>query len=176
MFTRRSAIKWLHWLSFFIILWFFFVEPEDVERLGAGALATHAGMGIILAIVTAIWFSMFLRKGLTGRAGPKLPKWAKFLYPWGHKALYVGTPIMVLTGALAGFAAPYVIRAFGVLPINPGFGGQSLHGFFEDVHEIAFNALIAVIVVHVIFHLWRHFGLRDNALRIMTPRFLHRFL
>ena len=34
-----------------------------------------------------------------------------------HKALQYGLPIMVATGALTGLAAPFMIRAFGVLPL-----------------------------------------------------------
>jgi cytochrome b561 len=93
-----------------------------------------------------------------------------------HRVLYYGVPVMVLSGALAGLAAPYVIRAFGVIPINPGFGSKTLHDLMQDLHEVAFNLLIAAIVVHAIFHLWRHFLLKDNALRIMVPKALHRYL
>ena len=176
MITRRTVIKWLHWLSFFIILWFFFVEPEDVSRLGSAALALHAGMGTILAILTSIWFTMFLRKGLVGRAGPKLPKWARLIYPTAHRILHFATPIMVLSGALTGFAAPFVIHAFGILPINPGFGSNSIQEILGDFHETTFNILIPVIALHAVFHIWRHFGLRDNALRIMMPKVVHRWL
>ena len=104
--NRRNVLKWLHWLSFFLILWFFVIEPEDLDRLGGAALATHAGMGVLLALVTGIWFLMFLGKGLAGRPGPKLPGWAKRLHPLVHRVLYYGVPVMVLSGALAGFAAP----------------------------------------------------------------------
>jgi cytochrome b561 len=27
-----------------------------------------------------------------------------------------------------------------------------------------------------VFHLWRHFLLKDNALRIMVPKVLHKYL
>lgn len=175
MITRRSALKWLHWLSFAILLYFFFVEPENVNRLGAIALATHAGMGVILGFVTAAWFTMYWRKGLASRPGPKLPGWAKKLHPLAHKTLYWGLPAMVLTGALAGFAAPYVIRAFGVLPINAGIGTRAIHNFIEEIHEIAFDALTIAIAAHALFHIWRHFRLKDNALRIMLPKALHRY-
>lgn len=173
---HRSVLKWLHWLTALLILWFFLVEPEDVDRLGALALATHAGMGVLLGLVTAFWTGMFLAKGLAGRPGPKLPGWAKRLHNPSHLALQYGVPIMVATGAATGLAAPYVIRAFGLLPISPGIGTKTLHGLLEDVHEIAFNLLLLVVIFHITFHLWRHFGLRDNALRIITPRALHRYL
>jgi len=176
MISRRTAIKWLHWLSLFLILWFFLVEPEDVRDLGAAALATHAGMGVILALLTTAWFTMYLRKGLASRPGPKLPDWAKRAHPWLHRLLYWGTPVMVLSGALTGFAAPYVIRAFDLVPINPGIGSKTIQGLLKEVHEIAFNTLIVAIMAHVAFTLWRHFRLKDNVLRIMVPKLLHKYL
>ena len=31
--TRRTALKWLHWLAAGLILYFFLVEPEDDEDI-----------------------------------------------------------------------------------------------------------------------------------------------
>ena len=174
--TRRATLKWLHWLSFGLILYFFFVEPEDVDRLGAAALATHAGMGTILAVIATAWFAIYARHGLASKPGPKLTTWGKALHPVNHRLLSWGLPAVVLTGALAGFAAPYAIRLFGVVPFFPGIGAKALHGFFEEVHEIAFNLLVLLLLVHIAFHLWRHLWLGDNALRIMTPKALHKIL
>ena len=176
MITRRTALKWLHWLSLGILLYFLAFEPENVDRLGATALATHAGMGILLGILTTIWFTMFLRKGLASRPGPKLPWWAKAIHPIAHKALYFGLPLMVMTGALTGFAAPYAIHAFGLLPINPGLGARDIYELMNEIHELAFDALTFIVIGHAVFHLWRHFGLKDNALRIMLPKAVHRYL
>lgn len=173
---RRTLLKWVHWSSLFLILYFYLVEPEE-NRVDPGtALSTHAGVGMLLAVITAIWLAMYLSKGLAGRAGPKLPAWAKKLHPIQHKLLQVGVPIMVASGALAGLLAPFAIEAFGVLPINPAFGSKTLHGLATEIHEIVFNALIIVIVAHALFHLWRHFLLKDNALRIMVPKALHKYL
>ncbi len=172
----RQGLKWMHWLSAALILYFFLVEPDDLPADPGAALATHAGMGLLLGIVVALWTGMYLRKGLVGRAGPKLPGWAKRLHPLGHKALQWGLPVMVATGALAGLAAPFAIQAFGLLPITPGFGAKALHDMAEDLHEITFNILLVLIGFHALFHLWRHFGLKDNALRIMVPKPLHKYL
>lgn len=174
--TRRSIIKWLHWLSFGLITYFFLVEPGESRTDPGGALSTHAGFGLMLAVVTAIWFAMYLRKGLASRAGPKLPRWAKRLHPLMHKALYIGLPMMVASGALAGLLAPFAIQAFDVIPINPGIGFETLHDLATELHEIIFDALVIVIGVHGVFHIWRHFGLKDNALRIMVPKVLHKYL
>ncbi|MFV1602364.1 MULTISPECIES: cytochrome b/b6 domain-containing protein [unclassified Phaeobacter] len=174
--TRRSALKWLHWLSLGLILYFFLVEPEENRADPGLALATHAGVGLLLAVVVLIWTLVYLRKGLVGRAGPKLPGWARRFHGLNHRVLQIGLPVMVATGALAGVLAPFAIRAFGVLPINPAAGSRTLHELAEELHELAFDALLIVIVLHGLFHLWRHFLLKDNALRIMVPKLLHRYL
>jgi cytochrome b561 len=44
------------------------------------------------------------------------------------------------------------------------------------LHIIEFYTLGGLIVIHASFHIWRHLRLRDNALRIMAPKILHRFL
>lgn len=176
MLNRRSVIKTLHWVSLALMVYFYLVEPENVRNLGAVALATHSGVGVLLAIVSTVWLMMFLRKGLASRPGPKLPGWAKKLHPIMHRVLYYGVPLMVFTGALAAFAAPYVVMAFGVLPLNPGFGTKATHDLLSEVHEIAFNGILFVIIAHTAFHLWRHYIVKDNALRIMVPKALHRYL
>lgn len=174
--NRRTALKWLHWLSLGLILYFFLVEPEESQTNPGLALATHAGVGLVLAVVVLVWTLVYLTKGLAGRAGPKLPGWAKRFHLLNHKVLQIGLPVMVATGALAGLFAPFAIRAFEVVPINPAIGSRSLHGLAEELHEIAFDALLVAIVLHAVFHLWRHFLLKDNALRIMVPKVLHKYL
>ncbi|WP_371168378.1 cytochrome b [Aliiroseovarius sp. 2305UL8-7] len=174
--NRRTMIKWLHWLAFGLILYFFIVEPEGVRGSPGLGLATHSGMGIILALVAAVWLGLFVKNGLAGRAGPKLPVWGKRFHGLSHRLLQIGLPVTVATGAFAGLAAPFAIKAFGVLQINPAAGTKGLHEFTEEIHEIAFDALVVLIVAHAGFHLWRHFMLKDNALRIMVPKMLHRYL
>ncbi len=174
--NRRSVIKWLHWVSLGLIVYFYLVEPEENRTDPGGALSTHSGVGLVLAILTAIWLVMYLRKGLAGRAGPKLPEMGKKFHGLNHRVLQIGVPIMVGTGALAGLLAPYTIRAFGLVPINFAIGNKTLHEIAEEIHEIAFDALIIVIVLHAIFHIWRHIRLKDNALKIMAPKVLHKYL
>lgn len=174
--TRRSVIKWLHWLAAGLMLYFFLVEPDEVRGNPGLGLATHSGVGILLALVAAIWLGMYLRKGLAGRAGPKLPGWGKRFHALSHKVLQIGLPVTVATGAFAGLAAPFAIRAFDLVQINPAWGSKGIHEFAEEVHEIAFDAMMIAIVAHVAFHLWRHFLLKDNALRVMVPRILHKYL
>ena len=178
---RRTILKWLHWLTLGFLLYFLFVEPDEAPR-GADAaaktdaLATHAGVGLLLALLVAIWTLTYWRQGAAGRPGPKLKGVARTAHGLGHRALYWALPVMMITGALAGLAAPYPVEGFGVIPMNFGIGGDTIHGVAEEIHEIAFDVLTILAVGHIGFHLWRHYLLKDNALRIMAPRILHRWL
>ncbi len=176
MIRRRTAIKWLHWVSLFLILYFYLVEPDENRADPGGALSTHSGVGVVLGIAAGIWFAMYLLKGQADRPGPKLPGWAKVAHHRLHQALYIGVPVMVLSGALTGLLAAFLIQAFGVLPINFAGGSKTLNNLAEDVHELVFDALIIVTLAHTAFHLWRHYLLKDNALRIMAPRILRNYL
>lgn len=174
--NRRTLIKWLHWSSLGFILYFWAVEPEGVRRLGAAALATHAGVGFIFGLVVLIWFSMFLVKGFAGRPGPKLRGWARKVHPLLHRALYWTLVVMMLTGGLIGLFAPYIVLAFGAFPIAPSLDVKILHDLMQEVHEVVFNLLLIGITVHAAYHIWRHYYLRDNALRIMVPKTFHKYL
>ncbi|RVT86613.1 cytochrome B [Rhodobacteraceae bacterium CCMM004] len=174
--TRRTAVTWLLWSSLAFLVCFVAVEPEDVRDLGAAALGLHAGVGVLFALVVAVWFGRYLARGLAGRPGPKLTGLARQTHPWRHRALYSGLVAMLAAGGLIGIAAPYVVAAFGVLPLGPGPDLRSLHGAAQGIHEVVFSLLIAGVVLHAVFHLWRHTALRDDALRIMVPRTLHRWL
>ena len=141
---RRNALKVLHWTVFPLLLYFFFVEPEHVSRLPdaaskTAALATHAGMGLILAGLVAIWTLTYWRYGQAGRPGPKLSDRAKRFHYWGHRALYWALPITMVTGALAGLAAPFAVMGFGVVSMNiAGDGG--LHGAAKDGRSLTLGA------------------------------------
>ena len=177
----RTVVKWLHWLSFALIMYFFIDEP-DIGGPGLGdargpALDLHAGFGLILGILTTFWFFLYFGNGPLGRPGPKLPAWGIKAHYWLNSGLYWAVPAMVATGALAGLAAAFPIWAFGLIPLNfGGAGTEQLHDFVESIHEIAFDMLTVLIIAHGAFHIWRHVRLRDNALRIMTPKALHKYL
>lgn len=177
--TKRVLVKWLHWVAFGLMLYFFFVEPEVEGTADARGdmLSTHAGMGMLLGVVTLIWTWIYFRNGPLGRPGPKLPGWGKRVHRVVNTGLYWLVPLTVMTGGMAGLASDYPVLGFGVVPLNPtGWGTKGLHDLAEEIHEIAFNATILLIFAHLIFHVWRHVRLKDNALRIMTPKILHKYL
>ena len=178
---NRTLVKWLHWITFALMLYFLIDEPEvrGGAELAAKSdqLSIHAGMGMILGVVTLIWTVIYFRAGPLGRPGPKLSGWGKRIHRIVNSGLYWLLPSTVLTGAATGLTSTYPVLGFGVLPLNPtGWGNVDLNDLLEEVHELAFDATTLLIGLHIAFHLWRHIGLRDNALRIMAPKVLHRYL
>ena len=176
---KRGLVKWLHWVAFGLLLYFWLVEPE-VDGQGPARsemLSTHAGMGMLLTVVTLIWSWIYFRNGPLGRAGPKLPNWGKRVHRVTNTGLYWLVPVTVATGGMAGLASDYPVLGFGFVPLNPtGWGSAGLHELAQEIHEQAFHVTILMIFVHLVFHVWRHVILKDNALRIMVPKILHKYL
>ncbi len=96
---------------------------------------------------------MTLVKGMMCKPGPKLTGGLRAAYPWMHRGLY---------GVLAVTVALNALALLGVLPHDTGW--------------TALLVLLAAGTLHGLFHFWRHNVLFDGALRIMTPRFMHKIL
>ena len=116
---------------------------------GSGASVLH---WTFTALAT-VWIAIMLAGGRLGRPGPKLQGWSRTIYRPLHLALYA---------LLGGTATLNATELLGLTAPGP-----------------AWTALLILLVTglfHGIFHLWRHTTLYDGALRLMTPRLLHKYL
>ena len=93
-------------------------------------------------------------QGLMTRPGPKLDGIARTAHPWMHRGMYALMVYVALVAAAYQLGAPL-----------PG----------PDI-SLALMILLSASSLHAIFHLWRHTALGDGALRIITPRALHKVL
>ena len=75
-----------------------------------------------------------------------------------------------------GLTSSTLLWAGGIVPIAPPLGLPEWNHFVGQVHAAEFYLLGGVVAFHAAFHIWRHLRLKDNALRIMAPKALHRFL
>ena len=107
----------------------------------------------LFVIGGAIWVGMALIKGMLCKPGPKLTGSLRAAYPWMHRGLYA---VLAITVFLNGAAL------MGGMPHDTGW--------------IALLVLLAAGTLHGLFHFWRHNALFDGALRLMTPRFMHKIL
>ncbi|MEL7272674.1 MAG: cytochrome b/b6 domain-containing protein [Pseudomonadota bacterium] len=174
--TRRVWLKILHWSMVPLFVWFTLVQPADVARIGATAIWFHSVLGLVFVTLALIWTADYLWRGLASRPGPKLPLWGKRFHQIIHKTLIWGMFLVAFTGFLLGVTASRQLFAGDLVPIGVPLSLPKANDWVGLIHSIEFYGLAAVAVAHAGFHIWRHFALRDNALRIMLPRALHRFL
>ena len=173
---RRQLLKLIHWTMFPLVVWFLLVGPPEAMAMGSFGFAIHSNLALIFVTLCLLWTGDFMRNGLATMRTPKLPNWAQRLHWWMHRLIIWGLFFVALTGFLLGLTSSRLLKAGGFLPIAPPLGLPELNTLVGKIHTIEFYGLAALIVVHATFHLWRHLYLKDNALRIMTPRFMHRFL
>jgi cytochrome b561 len=174
--ARRTGLKWLHWLMVPLFIWVTFVQPNDVARIGHWAVQLHSVFGLIFVSLALIWTADYMRRGLAGRPGPKLPGWGRRLHQVLHKTLIWGIFGVALTGFGLGVTASRQLWAGDIVPIGIPLNLPHANDIIGKIHEFEFYLLAVIAIGHAAFHTWRHLRLHDNALRIMTPKLLHRFL
>ncbi|MFL4472063.1 cytochrome b [Tateyamaria armeniaca] len=174
--ARRTALKWLHWVMVPLFIWFLLVQPKDVTPFGPAAFQAHSMLALIFVSLSLLWFADLMRRGLASRPGPKLKGRWRTLHRALHLTLIWGLFFVAVTGFLLGLTSAVLLKAGGFLPIAPPMGWRDANDIVGQIHIIEFYALGVVAGGHALFHLWRHYILRDNALRIMLPKVLHRYL
>lgn len=174
--TKRTAVKTLHWTVLPFFVWFVVITPDHVAGWGRWAVRMHSVFGLAFVSLSLVWFGLYLRHGLLSRPGPKLPGWARPVHRALHLTLIWGLFLVAVGGFLIGLTASRILWAGGVVPIAPPLGLPAWNDLAGMAHAAQFYLLGVVALGHAAFHLWRHLRLRDNALRIMAPRALHRFL
>lgn len=174
--NRRASLKVLHWTVLPFLIWFILVQPEDVRPIGQWAFQVHSVFGLIFVTLALVWTADYMRRGLASRPGPKLPPWARVVHKYMHKTMIWGLFGVAFTGFLLGLTSTVLLWAGGVVPIAPPLGLPKANDIVGKVHEIEFYLLAALVGGHALFHIWRHLHLKDNALRIMAPKRLHKYL
>ena len=173
---RRTWLKVSHAAMIPLLIWFIFVTPDDVVPFGPTAFQFHSILALVFVAICLIWTVDYLRRGLAGRPGPKLGVRARRFHVVLHRTIIWGLCGVALTGFLLGLTSSKLLKAGGFLPIAPPMNWPDANEIVGTIHIFEFYLLGLIIVVHAGFHIWRHVRLRDNALRIMAPKFLHRYL
>jgi len=174
--SRRRALKVLHWAMVPLLIWFVLVTPDDVLPFGPTAFQIHSILALVFVTLCLLWTADYMRRGLASRPGPKLPPWARVVHRWMHIALIWGLFLIAVGGFLLGLTSTRLLKAGGFLPIAPPMGLKEANDLIGTLHIFEFYLVALIATGHALFHIWRHLHLKDNALRIMVPRALHRWL
>lgn len=173
---RRTWLKFSHALMIPLLVWFIFVTPDDVLPFGPAAFQAHSMLALVFVTISLIWYGDYLRRGVAGRPGPKLGPKARRFHRVIHIVIIWGLFGVAITGFLIGLTASRLLKAGGFLPIAPPLGLPEANEIIGKIHIYEFYLLGIIVVLHAGFHVWRHLHLNDNALRIMAPKFLQRYL
>ena len=174
--ARRTYLKVIHWTVLPLLIWFLIIGPPEAFALGSWGFLIHSNLALVFVLMCLFWTGDFMRNGLATRRSPKLPQWALTVHWWMHRLLIWGLFFVAVSGFLLGLTSNSLLKAGGFLPIAPPLGLPRMNDLIGTVHIIEFYGLGALVVLHAVFHIWRHFWLRDQALKIMVPRVFHRFL
>ena len=173
---RRTLLKIVHWTMLPLVVWFVLIGPPQAHALGPWGFLLHSNLALLFVILCLGWTADFVRRGLATKRTPKLSSGAALVHWWMHRTIIWGLFGVALTGFLLGLTSPRLLKAGGFLPFAPPLDMERANEWVGLLHIVEFYALGLLIVGHAGFHVWRHYRLRDNALRIMVPRRLHRFL
>ena len=175
--ARRTYVRWLHLAMIPLVFWFVIATPDFIRWLwGVQGNDINSDIALVFVTLALIWSADAMVRGMVGRPGPKLSPRLKTFHRVLHRTLILGMFLIPVGGFLLGLTASRQLLAGGWLPIAPPQHWERANEIVGKIHIYQFYALAALALVHAGFHVWRHYRLRDNALRIMAPRFLHRFL
>ena len=180
--TRYGVIsQGLHWLIVALIITQYVLaklaESAGHDRAAHPAaalqqlalLARHKSVGLTifaLALLRLLW---------RWYSGPPplpatMPRWQVFFAKVTHYAFYVLLLLLPMSGLVMSAASNYPVSYFGLFTIpNVVAPDETLKEIMKERHELLFDILVIVAVVHIAAALKHHFVDRDDVMRRMLP-------
>jgi len=132
-------------------------------------LARHKSVGLTifaLAIVRLVWRFVSPPPPMPNT----MPRWQVMAAKLTHFAFYALLLLLPISGLVMSAASNYPVSYFGWFTIpNIVAPDEALKDIMKERHEMLFDILMVVAVVHVIAALKHHFVDRDGVLRRMLP-------
>jgi cytochrome b561 len=178
MTVRNSTTAWgsvskaLHWIIVVLIVnqWVIAERADDLTGLAKlKALGYHKSFGmtiLMLAVIRLVWRLSNPVPDLTAETRP----WERVLAKISHVLLYALIFAMPITGWLMSSAKTYSVSWFNLFAF-PNLVGKNEHIYelTHELHEVLFNVLVAVAVLHALGALKHHFIDRNDVLKRMLP-------
>ncbi len=162
----RVGQKVLHWIMAILITMDLFVAQkfggylEDWDRLESRA--DHGSLGTILALLL-IWRLYYRVRYGAPPLPATMPPWQITAARAGHFLLYFVAVCLICTGVATAVNAASPLALFGTIDITTGQLDEDTFQAIRVFHEFCTNALIALIVVHVLASVYHHFVAKDDT-------------
>jgi cytochrome b561 len=132
-------------------------------------LTRHKSIGLTifaLALLRLLWRVMSPPPALPSA----MPRWQVVAAKGTHFAFYALLFLMPLSGLVLSSAGNHPVSYFGLFSIpNVVAPSETLKDVMKQWHEMLFDALVALAVVHIAAALKHHFFDRDDVLKRMLP-------
>ena len=170
--TYDPVAKILHWLTVllvvaqFIVAWTMPAIHKGVKPVGLIQWHLVIGSSLLIIVVLRLLWRLTHRPPAPA-AG--LPVWQRQTAAITHWALYVLLLAVPITGWAAASVRPWVVHAFGVLPLPLLLPPGDKIGFeIGDYHAgILAWTLFGVAALHILTALYHRLALRDKVLSRM---------
>lgn len=167
--TYKKGIKLIHHLmAFAMIVAIAVILYADQMPRGPEKFELyfwHKSLGFALGFLVIARIILVKKLGKPEPLGQGIQKLAAV---WAHRLLYVAMILMPVSGLVMSYSGGHSIPFFGLFTI-PGAAEKlpALGGVAHEIHEIAGNLVIALIVLHVVAALYHHFVVKDETLKRM---------
>jgi len=132
-------------------------------------LARHKSVGLTifaLAVVRLLWRFVSAPPPMPSA----MPRWQVFAAKATHFAFYALLLLMPISGLVMSAAANFPVSYFGWFTIpNLVAPDEALADVMKERHELLFDILFGLAVVHIVAALKHQFIDRDDVLRRMLP-------
>lgn len=160
------AQKLIHWIMSILIMLDLFVAQklgnvmEDWDRLESRV--DHGSLGTIIATLFVARLVLRFRTG-TPPLPRGMPLWQERVARGAHSAMYFFIGFLILSGLATAANATSPLALFGAFDITIGQSSDATFIFVRQFHEFATNAVIVLIVGHILAALHHHFVAKDNS-------------
>ena len=164
----------LHWIIVAGIGVQYFLAEAGEEGGTPGTVLAPANLHNSLGLALLVLALLRLALRVTGTS-PTLPATMKhyevLLARTVHAAFYLLLFAIPLSGWVLSSAEGETVRFFGLFDVPAwGTANESSEELLEEVHEVLFNVLLGLALLHAAAALKHHFFDRDNVLRSMFGR------
>ena len=162
--------KIIHWLMSILIMLDLVIAQKfggDMElwdRLESRV--DHATAGMIVAFLFILRIILRYRYGAPSLPST-MPVWQIYMAKAGHYGLYFLMGLLIISGITTANFTSDPIVVFGLFNLSSEVDNVYIFELIRGVHEFATNAIIGLIVVHILAAIYHHFIIKDDTTKNM---------
>ena len=158
--------KVLHWLIGIVIMLDLYIAQKFGGIMDESARfadrSDHALLGTIVGLLFIARLVLRWRNGAPALP-PEMPDWQKKFAHLAHWALYFLIGMLVVTGIGTAMNANSIVAPLGLFAYGDGTGLEANFTTFRGLHEFATEAIITLIVLHVVAAVYHLVFVKDDV-------------